>query len=216
MYPKHNETLYIQIASADERERDEEYKARIHDITDEGILIDVPMNVHNGRLRKLHFGDELSVKYIQEDGKTHYFITHVLGFEQDNLRLVRLHKPLPDEISSVQRRSYLRVQSKLELAVQNEFGDRFVAQTMDVGGGGVSFDTGRKDLSAGQQLTCWLLLPYQNGTREHADFKAEIVRTVALENGRQQIMLAYKAITDMERQKIIKYCFEHQLVFRDK
>ena len=43
MFPKINEILYIQIASADEKEEHKEYKSRIADMDDSSFLIEVPM-----------------------------------------------------------------------------------------------------------------------------------------------------------------------------
>ncbi len=135
MYPKVNEILFIQIASADEKEAIKEYKSRIADVEDNSFLIEVPMQQGSSRLKRLFFGEELSIYYITEDGVRHYFNTYVTGFEEDVVRLVRIRKPLPDEISKIQRRSFLRVHANLELAIQAEDLTRVVALTEDIGGG---------------------------------------------------------------------------------
>lgn len=63
MYPKINEYLYIQIASSDAAEAELEYRSRIADMEDEALLIEIPMQASNGRLKKLFIGDELSVYF---------------------------------------------------------------------------------------------------------------------------------------------------------
>jgi len=65
-------------------------------------------------------------------------------------------------------------------------------------------------------MECWVLLPYKNGTIEHAFFKPEVVRVKKLESGRYQVMAKFIEISDSERQKIIRYCFERQLEFRKR
>ncbi|WP_145047490.1 flagellar brake protein [Paenibacillus xylanexedens] len=217
MYPKINEILFIQIASADEKEAIKEYKSRIADVEDNSFLIEVPMQQGSSRLKRLFFGEELSIYYITEDGVRHYFNTYVTGFEEDVVRLVRIRKPLPDEISKIQRRSFLRVHANLELAIQAEDLTRAVALTEDIGGGGLSiYGEPNFSLIEGQKLNCWLLVPYRNSAIEHVAFEAEVVRIKELETGRQLCMLKFMQITDSERQKIIKFCFERQLDYRTK
>ncbi|PYE51364.1 flagellar brake domain-containing protein [Paenibacillus barcinonensis] len=217
MFPKINEVLYIQIASADEKEEQKEYKSRIADADENSFLIEVPMQQSNSRLKKLFFGEELSISYINESGVRHYFNTYVTGFEEDVIRLVRIRKPLLEEISKIQRRSFLRVHASLELAVQGEDLTRAVMLTEDIGGGGLSiYCEPAFKIQEGQRLKCWLLVPYRNGGIDHVQFEAEVVRIKKLESGRELGMLKFSQIMDSERQKVIKFCFERQLDYRMK
>lgn len=217
MYPKINEYLYIHIASSDTAESDIEYRSRIAEIEEDALLIEIPMQEKNGRLKKLFVGDELSVYFMTEGGIKNYFSTYVIGFQEDVIRMVRVRKPAPEAISKIQRRSFLRVDAELELAVKDAQGARYLVRTDDVGGGGVSFlsDASVKP-DEGGKLQCWLLLPYRNGSTEHASFEGEIVRVKKLENGRHLVMLKFVTITDSERQKVIRYCFERQFDFRNR
>lgn len=217
MYPKINEYLYIQVASSDAAEAAVEYRSRIADMEDETFLIEIPMQTGNGRLKKLFIGDELSVYFLTEGGIKNYFNTHVVGFKEEVIRMVRLRKPAADSIFKVQRRSFLRVNADLELAVKDELGGRFLVRTDDLGGGGTSFlSDGKVKVEVGARLSCWIMLPYRNGSTEHANFDGEVVRIRELENGRNLIMLKFAAISDQERQKIIRYCFERQFDFRNR
>ncbi|MCA1294718.1 flagellar brake domain-containing protein [Paenibacillus sp. alder61] len=217
MLPKVNDLIYIQVASADKKEDDKECKSRIADLGDEFYLIEVPIEVGSGRIRRLFAGDELSVYFLTEDGVKNYFNTYVLGYADDVVQLVRIRKPEPEAITKIQRRHYLRVVAELEIAVRVQDNTRFVALTEDVGGGGVSMICdGKYRLKEGDPLYCWLLLPYKNGSIEHAPFEAEVVRTKKLETGKDLVMLKFVSISDMERQKIIRYCFERQFDFRNR
>ncbi|MNI93593.1 hypothetical protein D3C73_1515730 [compost metagenome] len=71
-------------------------------------------------------------------------------------------------------------------------------------------------LAVADKLSCWLLLTYRSGSVEHANFEGEIVRMKQLENGRSLVMLKFSSISDAERQKIIRYCFERQFDFRNR
>ena len=217
MYPKINDSLFIHIATGDAAEADAEYRSRIAEVEEDSILIEVPMQEGTGRYKKLFAGDELSVYFMTEGGIKNYFYTHVLGFKEDVIRMVRVRKPEPDSIIKIQRRSYLRVQAGLELAIKDKEGRRYLMRTEDVGGGGASFrDAEGMQLEAEAILRCWLLIPFRSGVSEHASFEAEVVRMKQLDNGRHLVMLKFTAISDAERQKIIRYCFERQFDFRNR
>ncbi|SDM22389.1 flagellar brake protein [Paenibacillus jilunlii] len=217
MYPKINEYLYIQVASSDAAEAEVEYRSRIAEMEEEAFLIEIPMQEKNGKLKKLFIGDELSVYFLTEGGIKNYFNTHVVGFKEDVIRMVKIRKPAPDSIFKIQRRSFFRVNAELELAVKDALGSRFLVRTEDIGGGGTSFLSDAKvQLEVGGKLFCWLMIPYRNGITEHVNFEGEIVRIKTLETGRNLVMLKFAAITDSERQKIIRFCFERQFDFRNR
>jgi c-di-GMP-binding flagellar brake protein YcgR len=217
LLPKVNQILHIQINSIDEEEARQEYKSRIADINDSTIFMEIPINEKTGRLKKLYIGDEMSAFFITDGGVKNYFTTSVLGFTDDVIRLVLIRKPNLESITKVQRRNFLRVPAELEMAVKYSEQLQFVAMTDDVGGGGISFlCDGYIPLTSQQIVSCWLLANYKNGQIEHIPFKGEMVRIKMLETGRQQVMMRFAEISDRDRQKIIRYCFERQLDFRKK
>ncbi|GLX69006.1 flagellar brake protein [Paenibacillus glycanilyticus] len=217
MLPRVNQMLFFEIASADEEEAAAQYKARIADELEDGLLIENPIDSASGRMKRLYLGDELSVHYLLEDGIKHYFDSHVIGFREDVVKLIKIRKPDPERITKIQRRHFLRVAADLEIAVNLSSNVRFVTMTDDVGGGGISFiSDGKWSIKPGMEMDCWLLIPYKNGSIEHSSFKAEVVRVVDLVTGRKQVMCKFVAISDSERQKIIRYCFERQLEFRGR
>ncbi|WP_429309701.1 flagellar brake protein [Paenibacillus mucilaginosus] len=217
LLPKVNQILHIQIESIDEEEARQEYKSRIADVTDTEIIMEVPINESTGCLKKLFKGDGLSVYFIAEGGVKNYFHTEVSGFRDDVIRLVAIRKPEPEAVTQIQRRSYLRVPAELEIALRLPDGERHVALTDDVSGGGLSLlcpPTVRA--GEGQSLECWLLLHMKSGTPEHIPFSAEVVRVKMHESGKHQLMLRFTEISDKDRQKIIRYCFERQLDIRKR
>ena len=215
LLPKVNQVLHVQVNSIDEEESKIEYKSRIADLTEDAIIMEVPINEKNGKLKRLYIGDELSTYFISEGGFKNYFATHVTGFREDVIRLVMIKKPEPEAITKVQRRKFLRVPAELEIAVKFSQGLHFVALTEDVGGGGISFICeGAVSLAMNYPVACWLLVTYKNGTIEHVPFQGEIVRVKKLESGRQLAMLRFMDITERDRQKIIRYCFERQVDLR--
>ncbi|WP_228468963.1 flagellar brake protein [Paenibacillus sp. JNUCC32] len=217
LYPKINDVLYIQLDTGDEKEASIVYKSRISDMDDESMYMEVPLQEGTGRLKKLYIGDELSAYFLTEGGVKNFFNSYVLSHHEDVIRLVRIKKPEPDQITKVQRRSFLRVQAELELAVMAKDGTRLLTKTDDVGGGGVSFYLEPdKSFAEGSLLSCWILIPFKNGSVEHVPLEGEVVRVKQLPGNRSIVMLKFNQIVDMERQKLIRYCFERQFDFRNR
>lgn len=217
MYLNVNEVLFINVDSADEKEASTLYKSRMTDLDDESILIEVPMEEQTGRLKKLHLGDELSVYYVDKSGVKYYFNTYVIGFKQDVIRMVKIRRPEPEAVSKIQRRTFLRVFADLEVAVKKNDSTRFITRTEDISGGGMSFYSESKfNFKEGDVLSCWILVNYKNGSVEHVPVIAEIVRIKNQDLNRNLAMLQFVDITATERQKLIKFCFERQLDFRNQ
>lgn len=217
MLPRVNDYLYLQVASLDEAEAQEEHKARIADVQDDYIAIEVPLNVNTGRLKRLVHGDQISAYFLSQGGVKNFFNTEVAGFREEVIRLVLIRTPDQQSITRVQRRSYLRVPAELEVAVTVHDKLQIVAITDDVGGGGLSFICeGHIPVHVEAHVSGWLLLQFRNGTIDHMQFKAQVVRIKPLDNGRQLVMCSFSDVADVERQRVIRYCFERQLDFRKK
>jgi c-di-GMP-binding flagellar brake protein YcgR len=215
MLPKVNEFIYMQVNSIDEEEARQEYKARIAEIHDNYISMEIPLHVKTGKLKRVFVGDEMNAYFITEGGVKNHFQTTVLGFKEDVVRLVVIKRPDEESITRVQRRTFLRVPADLEVAIKVTEQIKFTALTEDVGGGGVSFVCdGYLPVKQRDEISCWLLITYRNGVIDHAFFKGEVVRIKPLENGKQLAMVQFSEIADIERQKIIRFCFERQLDFR--
>lgn len=207
----------MNVDSADEEEASILYKSRMTDMDEESILIEVPMEEQTGRLKKLHLGDELSVHYMDKSGVKYYFNTYVIGFKEDVIRMVKVRRPELETVSKIQRRTFLRVFADLEVAVKKNDSTRFITRTEDISGGGLSFYSESKfNLKEGDVLSCWVLVNYKNGSVEHVPVIAEVVRIKNQELNRNIAMLQFVDITATERQKIIKFCFERQLDFRNR
>jgi c-di-GMP-binding flagellar brake protein YcgR len=215
--PKVNQILYLQISSTDEEEALQQFKSRIAEVTDEYISMEVPLNEKTGKFKKMYVGDDLAAYYMSDGGVKNHFVSTVIGFKEDVIRLVVIKNPDPETISKEQRRSFLRVPAELEMAIKFSEQLQFLAFTEDVGGGGVSFICdGYIPLSLNGTVSCWLLVPYKSGGIEHIPFKGEMVRIKALETGKQLVMMRFTEIGDRDRQKVIRYCFERQLDFRKR
>ncbi len=210
MFPKVNDLVHVQSVSPNKGDEDKVGKSRIADVEEEAFLIEMPIEIGSGRMRKPRIGEELMISFTTESGLK-YFNTYVLGFAEDVIALVRIQRPELASITKVQRRNYLRVAAELELAIELRDETRFVTYTEDVGGGGVSFKFDRfYNINKGDRMFCWLRVPFKNGLIDNVPFEAEVVRTKQLENGRMVAMLSFITILDTERQKLVRFSFERQ------
>ncbi|MFC4599104.1 flagellar brake protein [Cohnella hongkongensis] len=212
MLPKINQTMYLQTETESEPVT---LRSRVADMDEGSIYIEIPLNEKNRRLYRASVGERLQVYYFTQDGVRHLFESSVLGFRKESVSLVAIRKPEPDSIKKDQRRSFLRVETHLEIAVRIGDKMRFVAVTEDLGGGGASFLCDRKwPIEPNVVLSCWLLLSYKGGSIAHAKFDGEVVRVLAIEPDKHLVMLRFVEITESDQQKVIRYCFERQLELR--
>jgi len=214
--PKVNQTMFIQASQDAGQEHAATLRSRVADMNATSLYLEIPLDEKSGRYHRARAGEEFRVTYYTAEGVKHQFSTTVTGFRKEEaMSLIEVRKPAAEEIAREQRRSFLRVEAQLEIAVR--IGDklRFVALTEDVGGGGVSFRCERKwPITSGLKLMCWLLIPYRSGSIEHAQFAAEVVRVKEAEPNHYIVMMKFDDISDVDQQKVIRYCFERQLDFR--
>ena len=214
MLPNVNDILYILPGSSADQH---EYKARVAEIEDSRIWIEIPLQPHTGKYGWFAEGEMLEISYLNPDGIKCHFIASVIGKRNDTIHMLALSKPQPEEIIKMQRRSFLRIDAKLELAVLTKDHIRFVAHTEDVSGGGVSFIGETSwSLQEKQELDCWMVVPYRNGELEYVPFQAEIVRIQQRTDKHQDVMLQFRSIAEGDQQKLIRYCFERQLEMRKR
>ncbi|MFC5699860.1 flagellar brake protein [Cohnella faecalis] len=212
MLPKINQMLFLQALPDSEGIESVTFRSRVADQDERTIFIEIPLDEKSRRYHRCHVGEPFRVYFFTQEGVKHIFETEVTGVRKDTVSMVAIRKPALEDISRDQRRSFLRVEAALELAVRFDDKLRFVAITDDVGGGGLSFRCDRKwPIVNGAVLSCWLLVPYKGGTIAHAKFEGEIVRVLPVEPDKHLVMMRFSDIQDSDQQKIIRYCFERQL-----
>ncbi|MBW5446667.1 glycosyl transferase [Cohnella sp. CFH 77786] len=210
--PKINQTTYLQLMPVPDPESASTLRSRVADMDENSIWLEIPLDEKTRRYHRPQPGEQLRMFYFTQDGVKHLFTTTVTGVKKDTVTVFSVNKPNLDEIEREQRRSFLRVEAQLELALRIGDKTRFTAITDDVGGGGLSFRTDRKwPLVPGTSLSCWLLLTFKNGNIGHAKFEGEVVRAMPVEPDKHLVMMRFTDIQDAEQQKIIRFCFERQL-----
>lgn len=212
MLPKINQTTFLQPITTTDEEPASTLRSRVADMDDDSIWLEIPLDEKSRRYYRPQVGEQFRIFYFTQNGVKQVFHTEVTGLRKESITLISVRKPSPEAIQSEQRRSFLRVEAQLELAVRAGDKVRFTALTDDIGGGGLSFRTDSMwPMVPGTSLSCWLLIHYRNGNLEHAKFEGEVVRVVPVTPDKNLVMVRFQDIQEAEQQKIIRYCFERQL-----
>ncbi len=108
-----------------------------------------------------------------------------------------------EDYIQIQRREYLRVPLETKVIIERE-SENIVTKTIDVSGGGIRFLSNKK-LNYNEKIKCMLYLPMR---LESIKAQGVIIRAPHLPQG-QYIML-FEKISERDRDKIVKKCFELQ------
>ena len=213
--PKIGQVIYMYAEHGQSGEINE-YKTRLVDENDHELLFDFPVNVSKNESSYIGISKKVRVEYIRS-GVPYFFESTILRHINRNVHLMVIPKPELTELQQIQRRNFFRIEIDVDLAVEKTDLTKKIFRTDDIGGGGISFIAGPSDVfEKGETLQCWIVLPHKNGSIEHANFNAEIVRVKEEENGHKIIMLRYLDIPEIERQRIIRFSFAKQIELKDK
>ena len=222
MLPKIGQTIHLDLTGDGEENQLYTYKSRVADLRDQIAVIELPISEKTGRTSPLLAGTACHAWYIGVDGSRYEFPTTILGRYSENIPVLHMSLPAKEEVRRNQRRNYLRIQTSIEIAVKLDDSIRnyhFLARTADLSGGGLSFtcqETYR--LKEQDTLKIWLSLPNKAGQVQHAYAEGEIVRVKApKEKGKHQwVSVKFVQISESDRSKIVRACYERQLEMRKK
>lgn len=221
MIPGVGELLRMTIQSMDNEESKIVYKSRIVDLAENGFIIEFPIAETTGKMRSFQPNVALTVWYFGKDGSRYTFSTIIIA---------RLAKPCPslvisipkkDQIKREQRRSYLRLPADLDIAMVSVYHreTHLVTKTMDISGGGIAVICKKEDrIREGEAFSCWVVLPLRKGL-DYISFHGRIVRIRPLSEEAHApllVSLVYSEIKEVDRDKIIRYCFERELDLHKK
>ena len=204
------------LETVDESEK-RVYKARIADIKNDSLYIEMPLNNETNRIEAPLLGTKLKVWFQTPDRARANFDTEVIGKVRENIAMLIVAKPLNEDIQKNQRRDFVRVPAIVEAAIDLQTKDgniSFVCKTDDISGGGFSIKYNSSiKITIAQQGKAWLVLPKKNKNIIHALVDIEVVRTKYPENPNHLAWASFrfKNILESERSKIIQYTFERQI-----
>ncbi|ANF97469.1 flagellar brake protein [Paenibacillus bovis] len=210
---KQGSTLYIQIHTAGESRDTPAYPCMLKAADDSFLYVDVLHDPQTGEQYMLQPEEQLQVLFDSEDGTRYRFDSRSAGYNE-MLRLTPIVKPIDQQIVQTEASEYLRVRSEIEVAIRKGE-QRSTVITTYISAGGMTVTNVRDiELTIGDQLECWLLIHMKNGSIEHIPLEAALIGEQSGEGGEKQYSMQYSEISDSDRQKLIRYCFERQFDFR--
>ncbi|MDQ0337765.1 c-di-GMP-binding flagellar brake protein YcgR [Caldalkalibacillus uzonensis] len=216
-YPyKVGDMLFMQPRSEDEPET---YKARIVDLKERHICIEIPMRKGGEGLGFFPQGTELDVWFTGRDQLRYQFVSQVAGRKMERIPLTLLTHPNPETIVRIQQRQFFRVpcHADVQLYVHDDQTHPLSATTVDLSGGGMAFVlAGEQQLQVEDEVKWELFLPSMNGSSVSG--RAVVKRVIPPEDKGlpYKYSLAFTEIAEQGRQQIIRYCFQRQLELRKK
>lgn len=196
-------------------ERFEKLRCKVVDQEDGIIYIDYPINVATKKTAFLVDGSQFRVTFQTESKQSYTFTTTVLGRKGGNIPMIKLNCPPDDAFKKIQRREYVRVETPVDIAVEfNGNFYQFVAE--DISAGGVAIVINQPiPFVNGEAVRLTIVLPFANGDMRYVQTEAYIVRIFE----RDHVKIASIQFTDtddIDKQHIVRFCFERQLKIRKK
>jgi c-di-GMP-binding flagellar brake protein YcgR len=206
--------LTLQVRNND---RVEKYRCKVQEVKEKEFHVDYPSHFENGKTTYILNGTQLSVSFISEEGTAYNFESEVLGRIKQEIPMIQLSFPGYEQVVKVQRRQYVRVESSVDVSVHpiSVPFSPFVTVTHNVSAGGSSINLGTDyEIPEQGHIMTNFVFHLNNGEIHYLKMKSRVIRIVEVENKRKRASLQFDQIKDHERQVIIKYCFEQQLLLR--
>ena len=198
----------------------DKFKCRLVDRKDTMLYIDYPINLRTNKTAFLFDGTQLNATFIDQDGTSVYlFISEIVGRVKTNIPMLVLTYPGSEGLIKIQRRNYVRIEAAADIAIhplENEF-QPFTAVTDDLSAGGAAvLIPQEKILQPDMMVKAWLVLILQNGEYHYLSLLSRVVRVIRYNETMNRLSLQFNAISNLERQLLLRFCFERQLEIKKK
>ena len=196
----------------------EKYRCKVQEIGQSELLIDYPVNLFTEKTTFIVNGTKVTVSFVAEEGAAYEFSSEVIGRTKKATPLIILMLPPKDTFTKIQRREYVRVESHVDTAVHSvsKSFKPFVAVTHDISAGGCSINLPRGiSLEEESYITLDFVLHFNNEDIQYLKLAGKVIRMFeGISKDRHRASIQFQNIKEVERQHIIKYCFEQQLLKR--
>lgn len=196
-------------------EKVEKFRCRVVEMEDNLLFIDYPVNVMTKKTAFLLDGSQFRATFMTEAKQSFAFQTEVLGRRGGTIPMIILSCPPEDEFIKIQRREYVRVETNTDVAI--EFDGKYTQLvTEDISAGGVALILNRPvNFREGDEVQMTIVLPFLNGDIIYVVTSAKIIRFFE-KNGIHLASVQFTDADEIDRQHIIRFCFERQLQLRKK
>ena len=128
--------LYLELTVGGKNEK---YKTNIAEIKENELFIELPINEKTNKYSFFYLNTVFQAYYF-DSGKVYHFNAELLRRIKDNIPLLVLSFPGEENLSIIQRRQHVRVETALDVAIHplhNEF-PAFTTMSVDISGGGIA------------------------------------------------------------------------------
>lgn len=200
-------------------EKFEKFKCKLVERKGQHLYIDYPINMETNRTAFLLEGTQLKCSFVDQDGVVYLFQSEVLGRVKQKIPMLLLSYPGDGRLIKIQRRQFVRIETSVDVAIHSKHHEfvPFTTVTDDISAGGAAIiATNGAPFVNGQEVICWFVLPMQDGDYHYLKFDSKIVRIISLDKDRIKISLQFLEISPHERQILLRFCFDQQLMMRKK
>jgi c-di-GMP-binding flagellar brake protein YcgR len=192
----------------------EKFKSKVVDMSEGAVMIDYPTHIETGKTAFFMDGTQLHVTFSDSKKMSYAFSTEVRGRLNKGIPMLKLSYPGDNQLLKIQRREFVRVESAIDIAVRKDGrSSQYVAA--DLSAGGVALILPNQDVfKNGELLSLIIVLPFMNREIKYVTADARVIR-VWEKDGRIIASLEFEKINQIERQYVIRFCFERQLQMRD-
>ncbi|THE15065.1 pilus assembly protein PilZ [Bacillus timonensis] len=198
----------------------EKYRCRVVEKIENKLYIDYPVNNGTGKTAFLLNGTQLKAFVTADSTSAYFFDTTVLGRVKQNIPMIVLSYPGEDNMYKIQRREYVRVETPVDVAVHSINGEfrPFVSITRDISAGGAAIILpSSRTLLPGLDFLTHFVLPSLSEDYHYVTLRSHVIRIVNGKNGeRNRASIKFVDISESDRQLLIKFCFERQLLMKKK
>lgn len=208
-------SIYFEVRANEDGDR-KQFRSKVMNVLDGKIIVDIPIDVSTNKSSHFYNGTFFYTSFVGKDNAVYSFNSELLEKKIiDNIPCFIIKDPGEEKYVRTQRRNYVRIETSLNIAlhpINDEFAP-FAASTFDISGGGAAVLIPRgKVMPHHGELKCWIALNMDSGEIHYISALCKIVRVhQKSSDGLEQASLQFKTIDNVERQKIIRYCFERQI-----
>ncbi len=196
-------------------DRVEKFRCKVVEQENNIFYIDYPTNTVTNKTAFLVDGSQFRATFMTDDKISYAFNTEVLGRKLGNIPTIMLACPPITEFVKIQRREFVRVETSVDIAIEykNHY-HQFV--TEDISAGGLAIHLNKEvPFKEGETVNLTIVLPFMNGEIRYVKTTGKLIRIIE----KNQLKLASLQFSDTEnidKQYIVRFCFERQLLNRRK
>lgn len=212
-------SITLELKHSDQEEP-EKFRCKLVEFKDDVLYVDYPVNQVSGKTGFFLEGTQFRATFVGKDESVYVMETEVRGRKKLTIPVLALYYPGKDHVLRIQRRQYVRIETAVDVAVEDPSGNQipFTSITVDISGGGAAvLLPPTHKITMNQLLEVWFVIPLSSGETQYIHTISKVVNIWrGNDRERDKLSLQFDDINENDRQAIIRYCFERQLSSRRK